>query len=161
MKSWCHPGACTFVLLATLLTACRTTNLSQNPKQAFFQKHPELQKRYVQFYETSLEAIDEEIDVRASSIYTLLHSLQNAYDSCADLSERSKEVEKRWETGVAAAHEHVGKMRREFNPATDALFFFRYIEGDNYEYGWLILRHGIIHRKFYQEGPFERRGTVQ
>ncbi|MBK8000299.1 MAG: hypothetical protein IPK15_16645 [Verrucomicrobia bacterium] len=64
----------------------------------------------------------------------------------------SNEVRKRWETGAAAEHEHVQLMRREFEPATDAMFFFRLIEGKSYGYGWVILRRGEIHKKFVLEG---------
>jgi hypothetical protein len=83
--------------------------------------------------------------------------MQEAYPNCNDLIERSKVVKKRWEDGTAHEHKYVQQIRQEFDLGTDALFFFRYSEADNYEFGWLILRQGEIHKKFYHEGPFERK----
>src|SRR5207302_5900521 len=134
-KSRCYPSGVAFLLLAALVAGCRTTHC--HTKQMFFQKHPELRGRYVQFYETSLEAIDDEIESKASEIYTLIDVMLRNYPKYPDLIKHLNAVKKRWEAGVAAEHEYVQEIKREFDPITDALFFFRYIENDNYEYGWL------------------------
>jgi len=143
------------LLLVALVAGCRTT--SPSTKQVFFQRHPELRERYVQFYETSLEAIDDEIDSKAASHYTLIRILLESYPNYPDLVKHLEVVKKRWESATAHEHDYVQQIRREFDPGTDAMFFFRYIEGDNYEFGWLILRRGEIYKKFYHEGPFETK----
>jgi len=145
------------LLLASLLfSGCRTAPVSA--KQAYFQKHPELKAHYVQFYETSIEAIERCSDEKHMGKRTLVDSLRKDFAKYPDLVERLDAIKARQDDSWDGERQYLKQIKREFRPATDALFFYDYHKGDKEEQGWLILRRGEIHKKYWLGSSFDEPG---
>ena len=124
---------------------CRTV---MTPKQAFFHAHPELAKRYVQLDQTSLALMEQTANRQQDSIERLLAAVrQRASNDCpamlsgVDGSLRTSRVFHQGDL------ERVAELRSVFDERSDHLFYYHYSDGDDHEWGWLILRRTEIVKK--------------
>jgi hypothetical protein len=148
-----------FVLLALFLVGCRPA-ATVTPREAFFQKHPELRSRYDEFYETSPEAIAEAQDQKLSFGIILIGSLKKDYSKYPDLVENLDKVQK----GLMTAREEglpiVNELKKVFDPKTDAVFWYDYGHGTNQGQGFVIVRNGDCYRTFWAAGAIKRPDEI-
>jgi hypothetical protein len=135
-------------LLLAVVTGCHSIP-TLSPKEAFFQKHPELRAHYHEFWATSPEAVvDADSDTTTSKLI-LVHSIQERYGKYPDLMESMDIVEKRI-VSIRDKHPLVDEINKVFDPRTDTLFWYVYEDGEK---GHMIIRNGDCYRKFVAEGP--------
>lgn len=142
------------VLLATLLVGCHTPT-TMTPREAFFQKHPDLRTRYDEFYETSPEAIADANDEKLTFGIIQIHVIQKAYAKYPDLVQQLSTQEKRLETFRDEGLPIVSEIKKVFDPKTDALFWYN---GNGQ--GYVIVRNGDFYRTFWAVGPAKRPDEI-
>jgi len=134
------------LLIALLLgSGCRSVI---TPKQDFSSKHPELRKLYIQLDETSLALIEETANQKQNSIETLLAGVRKrATNDCPSLVagiDASLRLSRGFHQGDL---ERIAELKNAFDERTDHLFYYVCKDGEEYERGWLILRHGNVIKK--------------
>jgi hypothetical protein len=148
--------AISLFVLAAVLCGCQTTVLT--PKEAFFRRHPELRSRYVTFAETSFEVIDDAREHSYRSRERMAEILREDFSKYPDLVERLDGIRKRLTTGRDGERDYWRDAKKQFNARTDALFYYDYREPDGaQEQGWVIIRGGEIHRKFWAASSLDKR----
>src|SRR6185369_14325164 len=81
------------ILMMVLAGCCSMTTLS--PKEAYFHKHPELRRHYLEFWETSPDAVADAENEKLTAMIVLIHNVQNQYTNYPDLMQSMDVVEKR------------------------------------------------------------------
>lgn len=147
----------TLVLLLVLTAGCRSTPTT--PESLFFQRHPNLRIHYTEFYETSPEAIARAIDDKQMLALALLHGLQDGHTNYADAAKSTDVIEKRVLTSLDGERDFLKRIKHDFDPNTDALFWYSYHDGADHEQGWAILRRGDIYRRYWVGSSFKEPGT--
>jgi len=147
------------VLLTLLLIGCQTT-APVTPREAFFQKHPNLRSRYDEFYETSPEAIAEAEDRKLTFGIIQIHEIQKGYAKYPDLVQNLDVVEKRLVTYRDEGLPIVKEIKKVFNPKTDALFWYDYGHGQDQGQGYVIVRDGDFYRTFWAAGSVKRADEI-
>jgi hypothetical protein len=147
------------LLLTAILIGCRTTT-TITPWEAFFQKHPDLRSRYVEFYETSPDAIADANDSKLTFGIILIHQIQQGYAKYPDLVQNLDVVENRIETNRDEGLPIVQEIKKVFNPKTDTLFWYDYGKGQNQGQGYMIVRGGDFYRTFWVAGSVKRPDEI-
>jgi hypothetical protein len=139
------PRVAISITILLLVVGCRTV---VTPKQVFFDAHPELAKSYVQFDQTSLALMEETAERRQNSIERLLAAVrERASNDCPAMLpgvEGSLRTSRLFYQGEL---ERVAELRHVFDERTDNLIYYHYTDGDDHEWGWLILRRTEIVKK--------------
>jgi hypothetical protein len=148
-----------WIMLTAFLTGCRTTSMV-TPREAFFQKHPNLRARYDEFYETSPEAIAEANERKLTFGIIQIHEIQKSYAKYPDLVQNLDVVEKRLVTYRDEGLPIVKEIKKVFNPKTDALFWYDYGSGGNQGQGYVIVRNGDFYRTFWVAGSIKRPDEI-
>jgi hypothetical protein len=147
------------VLLTLLLIGCQTT-APVTPREAFFQKHPNLRSRYDEFYETSPEAIAE-ADARKLTFGIIqIHEIQKSYAKYTDLVQNLDVLVKHLVTSRDEGLPIVTEIKKVFNPKTDALFWYDYGHGQHQGQGYMIVRNGDFYRTFWAAGSTKREDEI-
>ncbi|MBA4149609.1 MAG: hypothetical protein H0X66_15975 [Verrucomicrobia bacterium] len=153
------PKIITPLLVALLLVGCQTMR-TVTPREAFFQKHPDLRARYHEFYETSPEAIAEDHAWKFSLGLTLIRQIREHHAECTDLMQSLDIVEKRFETYLDEGLSILQELKQVFNPKFDSLFWYSYGSGDNQGQGYVIVRNGNVYRTFWVAGSVKKPDEI-
>jgi hypothetical protein len=154
----CGQSAPTTVPTTTASTAPTTKVII--PREAFFEKHPELRARYDEFWETSPEALTE-ADARKLTFGMIqIHEIQKKYPQYTDLVNDLDVLDKRLLAFRNEGIPMVKEIKKVFDPKTDTLFCYHYEEGTNHGQGYLILRNGDFFRTFWTSGSVKRPDEI-
>jgi hypothetical protein len=138
-------------ILMMVLAGCRTMP-TLSPKEAYFHKHPEQQRYYLEFWETSPDAVADAENEKLTAMIVLIHNVQNQYTNYPDLMQGMDVVEKRIQGFRDKPFPLVVEINKVFDPKTDTLFWYCQEDGEK---GHMLVRDGDCYRKFIAEGPIK------
>jgi hypothetical protein len=132
--------------LSILVLGCNTASIS--PREAFLRAHPDLRTKYAKFQETSVEELERTETFTWWPQIRIAQRLRTDFAGNPELAKRLDHLESRATKMWKSKQEYLAQMSRDINPQTDTLFYYSYQEGRMTEDGWMLVRHGRIHKKY-------------